>query len=41
MKRIKITYWIVTGLLCAAMTFSSIPNIMVTPESVEVFNHLG
>ena len=42
MKKIKITYWIFTGLLSALMLFSGIVNIMVTPESVTlVSTHLG
>jgi uncharacterized membrane protein YphA (DoxX/SURF4 family) len=40
MKKTKIIYWIFTGLLAALMLMSSIPNIMVTPESVAMFQHL-
>ncbi len=41
MKKVKIAYWIVTGILCLLMTFSGIANAMSTPESIEVFKHLG
>ncbi|MFC0182458.1 DoxX-like family protein [Pseudarcicella hirudinis] len=41
MKKTKIIYWIFTGFLALLMLFSGISNIMVTPESVTVFKHLG
>lgn len=41
MKKTNITYWIFTGLLAVGMLFSSIPNIMVVPQAVEIFKHLG
>ncbi|MEO8404434.1 MAG: DoxX family protein [Chitinophagaceae bacterium] len=41
MKKIKIIYWISTGLLAALMLMSSIPDIIVTPEAVAVFKQLG
>lgn len=42
MKKTNILYWIFTGLFGAFMFFSAIPDIMVTPEAVEmVTNHLG
>ncbi|WP_257351034.1 DoxX family protein [Pseudalkalibacillus decolorationis] len=41
MKKIRITYWIFTGLLSALMLLGSIPDIMSTPEAVDLFNHLG
>jgi hypothetical protein len=41
MKKIKIIYWIFTGLLVALLTLSSIPDIMSVPDAVAVFNHLG
>lgn len=40
-RRIKIFYWIFTGLLLALMFVGSIPNILCSPESVALFNHLG
>ncbi|RYD58590.1 MAG: DoxX family protein [Sphingobacteriales bacterium] len=42
MKKTKITYWILTGLLAVLMTFSSIPDIVPTKEAVDfVTGHLG
>ncbi|MDP4263702.1 MAG: DoxX family protein [Bacteroidota bacterium] len=42
MKKIKITYWIVTGLFAAFMIFSAIPDMMSTPEAVAIVTtHLG
>jgi hypothetical protein len=42
MKKIKIIYWITTGLFAAMMIFSSIPDILVVPQAVEIVtNHLG
>ena len=35
MKKIKIIYWIFTGLFAAFMIFSSIPDAMSTKEAVE------
>lgn len=41
MKKIKIIYWIFTGLLAALMLLSSIPNILSVPSAVALFKHLG
>jgi len=41
MKKTKTIYWIVTGLFCAFMLFSAIPDIMVTPEAVTFITSLG
>ena len=41
MKKIKITYWIFTGILSALMLMSSIPNILSAPEALAAFKHLG
>ncbi|WP_141994141.1 DoxX family protein [Bacillus sp. B4EP4a] len=41
MKKVKIIYWIFTGLLLALMVFGSIPDIMSVPDAVALFNHLG
>ncbi|WP_148356862.1 DoxX family protein [Peribacillus simplex] len=41
MKKIKIIYWIFTGLLVALMVLGSIPDIMSVPDAVALFNHLG
>ena len=41
MKKLKIGYWIFTGLLVLLMGFSAIPNIMVNEDSVVFFQQLG
>lgn len=41
MKKIKIIYWIFTGLFAAFMLFSSIPDILCTPEAVTFMTQLG
>ena len=42
MKKIKIWYWIITGLLAAFILFSAIPDIMVSPDAVAIVTtHLG
>ncbi|MEP6616410.1 MAG: DoxX family protein [Ginsengibacter sp.] len=41
MKRIKIAYWVVTGIFLAFMLFSAIPDILVVPESVKMVTGLG
>lgn len=42
MKKTKITYWILTGLLAVLMTFSSIPDIIPTKEATDfITGHLG
>jgi hypothetical protein len=41
MKKIKTFYWIVTGLFSAFMLFSAIANIVVTSDSVALFDYLG
>jgi hypothetical protein len=41
MKKTNILYWTFTGIFAAFMFFSSIPNIIVTPESVAVIGGLG
>lgn len=41
MKKLKIIYWIFTGLLAVLMTAGSIPDIIMIPEAREVFRHLG
>ena len=39
MKRTKILYWVFTGLLGALMLMSSIPDIISSPEAVEIVTH--
>lgn len=41
MKKTKIAYWIVTGILALLMLFSGISNIVAVPQAVPLFNHLG
>jgi DoxX-like family len=42
MKKIKIAYWIFTGLLAVAMTLSAIPDVLSVPEAVTMIStHLG
>jgi uncharacterized membrane protein YphA (DoxX/SURF4 family) len=41
MKRINLLYWIFTGLFATLMAFTSIPDIMSSPEAVEFINKLG
>lgn len=41
MKKIKIIYWIFTGLLAVLMTFGSIPDVIMIPEARAIFQHLG
>lgn len=41
MKKTKTLYWIFTGLFAALMVFSSIPDIMNSPDAVIFMTHLG
>lgn len=41
MKKTNTWYWIITGIFCAFMLFSSIPDIMMVPDAVTFMNHLG
>ena len=42
MKKTKTIYWIFTGLLAVLMLVSSIPDIMVVPQAVDMITtHLG
>ena len=41
MKTNKVIYWSSTILFAGFMTLSAIPNILVTPESVQFITHLG
>ena len=40
-KKLKITYWVFTGLFSALMMMASIPDILSVPEAVTIFKHLG
>jgi uncharacterized membrane protein YphA (DoxX/SURF4 family) len=41
MKKTNILYWIFTALFAALMTFSSIPDILSSPEAVAFIGNLG
>ncbi len=41
MKRTKIIYWIATGLVAALMLMSGITNVLVVPDAITLFKHLG
>lgn len=41
MKKIKITYWIITGIFAAFMLFSSIPDVLLAPDAVTMITGLG
>jgi DoxX-like family len=41
MKRTKVLYWIVTGLMAAFILMASIPDVLHPPEVVAAFAHLG
>jgi hypothetical protein len=40
-KKANTLYWIVTGLFCAMMLMSAIPDILVVPEAKTFMNNLG
>ncbi|MBS1565233.1 MAG: DoxX family protein [Bacteroidetes bacterium] len=41
MKKTNIIFWVITGLFAAFMLFSSIPDILLTPEAKAFMGHLG
>src|SRR6187399_515825 len=41
MKKSKIIYWVLTGLMGITMMMASIPDIVLHPEAVAVITHLG
>jgi hypothetical protein len=41
MKKIKIFYWITTGIFAAFMLFSAIQEIMGSPDAVKIITGLG
>jgi LPXTG-motif cell wall-anchored protein len=41
MKKTKVLYWILTGLMAAFMLMASIPDVLKLPEVVALFTHLG
>jgi len=41
MKKLKITYWIITGLVSAFILLGAIIDISVSPDAVALIKHLG
>ncbi len=41
MKKLNITYWILTGLFAAVMLASAIPDILVDPMAIQGFKEMG
>lgn len=41
MKSVKMWYWILTGLICALMLFSSVPSIVPGEDAIKFFAGLG
>jgi len=41
MKKVKIFYWIITGLFAAFMFFTAIPDVLMQPEAVTFITALG
>ncbi len=41
MKRTKVLYWILTGVMAAFMLIASIPDVLQIPEAVAIFTRLG
>lgn len=41
MKKTKTLYWVFTGLFAAAMLFSAVPDILVSPDAVKIVTGLG
>jgi hypothetical protein len=41
MKKIRIAYWIITGIFAAFMLFSAIPDMLVAPDAVTMITGLG
>jgi hypothetical protein len=41
MKKTKIIYWTVTILFAAFMTFTAVPDVLMSPDAVKFINALG
>lgn len=41
MKKTKIVYWILTGLMAAFMLMASVPDVLRVRQALEMFAHLG
>jgi hypothetical protein len=40
-RKLTVTYWILTGLAAAFMLMASIPDVLQSSAAVEIFRHLG
>ena len=38
MKQTKVLYWVFTGLFALIMLFTALPNVMMSPESVDLIH---
>jgi hypothetical protein len=41
MRGLRVSYWIVTGLMAAFMLMASLPDVLRVPDAVAIFKHLG
>jgi uncharacterized membrane protein YphA (DoxX/SURF4 family) len=41
MKRTKVIYWVVTGMMSAFMLMASVPDVLRVPDAIAMFTHLG
>ena len=41
MKKVRIFFWIITGLMAAFMLMASIPDVLQIQEAIDVFTRLG
>jgi hypothetical protein len=41
MRRVSIAYWVFNGLFAAFMGLGAIPDVIMIPEAVELFDRLG
>lgn len=41
MKRTKVIYWVVTGIMSAFMLMASVPDVLRVPDAIAMFTHLG
>lgn len=41
MKKTKILYWVFTGIFCAFMISTAIPDVLLSPDAVAFMAHIG
>lgn len=41
MKKTKILYWVFTGIFCAFMISTAIPDVLLSPDAVTFMKHIG